>query len=43
VVDKIIKALVFDNAKARPKVKINEVVFSASLYEIALDNIQKID
>ena len=43
VVDKIIKEMVFDNAKAKPKVKINEVVFSASLYEIALDNLQKID
>jgi len=43
VVDKIIKELVFDNAKAKPKVKINEVVFSSTLYEIALDNLQKID
>lgn len=43
VVDKIIKEMVFDNVKAKPKVKINEVVFSSTLYEIALDNLQKID
>ena len=43
MVDKIIKERVFDNAKMEPKVKINEVVFSCNLQEIALDRMQTID
>jgi hypothetical protein len=35
--------MVFDNAKMPPKIKIDEAVFSANLYEIALENLQKID
>jgi len=32
-----------DNAKMPPKVKLDEVVFSANLYEFVLDNLQAID
>lgn len=32
-----------DNAKMPPKVKIDEAVFSANLYEIVLENLQAID
>jgi hypothetical protein len=39
----LINELVLDNAKLPPKVKLDEVVFSANLYEIALENLQAID
>lgn len=42
-IDKTIKEMVFDNAKMPPKAKINEVIFSATLFEIALENLQSID
>lgn len=42
-VTKSIIELVVDNAKLPPKVKIDEAVFSANLYEIALENLQAID
>ena len=42
-VAKIISEVVFDNAKMKPKVKIEEAVFSCNLYEIVLENLQAID
>jgi len=42
-VTKSIIELVVDNAKLPPKVKVDEAVFSANLYEFALDNFQDID
>lgn len=41
--DKTIKEMVYDNAKMPPRVKINEIVFKAKLFEIALDKFQLID
>ena len=32
-----------DNARMKPKMKINEAVFSAKLYEFVLENLQTID
>lgn len=42
-IDKTVKEMVFDNAKMPPKVKINEIVFKAKLFEIAIDNFQTLD
>lgn len=42
-VTKSIIEVVMDNAKMPPKMKLDEVVFSANLYEIALENFQAID
>lgn len=42
-VTKSIIEVVMDNAKMPPKVKIDEAVFSANLYEIVLENLQAID
>jgi len=42
-VTKSIIEVVMDNAKMPPKVKIDEVVFSANLYEIVLENLQTMD
>jgi len=42
-VTKSIIEVVMDNAKMPPKVKIDEAVFSANLYEIVLENLQDID
>ena len=42
-VSKSIIEVIMDNAKMPPKVKIDEAVFSANLYEIVLENLQTID
>ena len=42
-ITKSIIEVVMDNAKMPPKVKIDEAVFTCSLYEIALENLQAID
>jgi len=42
-VSKSISEIVVDNAKLPPKVKIDEAVFSANLYEVDLENFQTID
>lgn len=42
-VTKSIIELIVDNAKMPPKVKVDEAVFSANLYEIVLANLQTID
>ena len=42
-ISKNIIEFVADNCKLPPKMKVNEAVFSANLYEIALDNLQAID
>ena len=42
-VTKSIIEVVMDNAKMPPKVKLDEVIFSANLYEIALENLQTMD
>ena len=42
-VTKSIIEFVVDNAKLPPKVKIDEAVFSANLYEVVLENLQLID
>lgn len=42
-VTKSLVELVTDNTKATPKVKINEAILSANLYEVALDKMQLID
>lgn len=42
-VTKSIIEVVMDNARMAPKVRIDEAVFSANLYEIALENLQTID
>lgn len=42
-VTKAIIEVIMDNAKMPPKVKIEEAVFSANLYEIVLENLQSID
>lgn len=42
-VTKSIIELIVDNAKLPPKVKIDEVIFSANLYEFVLENLQTID
>lgn len=42
-VTKSIIEVVMDNAKMPPKVKIDEAVFSANLYEVVLENLQAID
>ena len=42
-VSKNIIEFVADNCKLPPKVKVKETIFSANLYEVVLDNLQKID
>ena len=42
-VSKSIIEVIMDNAKMPPKVRIDEAVFSADLYEIALENLQTMD
>lgn len=42
-VTKSIIELVLDNARSRPRVQIDEAVFSCNLYEVVLENFQSID
>lgn len=42
-VTKSIIEVIMDNAKMPPKVRIDEAVFSASIYEFVLENLQSID
>ncbi len=42
-VSRSIIEVVMDNAKMAPKMKIDEAVFSANIYEIVLENLQAID